>query len=317
MTISICDAIDAYIASYATRVRFSTAQLQRIYLIHFLTWASTRGLVTLAAATPGHIVEYRKHLMTAECHSAKGMRPIAPTTRAERFSAVKRFFVWAVTMRHLVADPTLSVRAPSRQRWQPRGVLTEAEVTALLDAPDRSTEIGIRDAALLELLYSTGLRCAEVAALDLADVDLTEGLVFVRYGKGGKQRLVPVGASAITRLKQYLMQARPLFLKRPGVTALFLASARCGDHGNRLSRSAIRFVVEKAAHRAGLPRRVTPHTLRHSFATHLLRAGADLRHVQELLGHARVDSTERYTHLDAHDVADAHARSHPRGQKRR
>ncbi len=312
--ISIIDAIDNYLTIYATRIRPGTLALQRIYLRHFLDWITARRVFDLAAVTAEHIEAYRIHLGTVEYKSRQGMKRIAPSTRADRFGAVFRFFEWAVTARLLIVDPTVSIRRISRGRWRPRSLLTEAEVAAMLEVPDCREPIGMRDRALLEVFYSTGLRCAEVAGLDVGDVDLVEGVVFVRYGKGGKQRLVPIGESAVAVMKQYLTQARPLFVKRPGVRALFLASLHCGQTGNRLSRSAIRVVVEKAALKAGITRRVTPHTFRHSVSTHLLRAGADLRHVQELLGHSRIDMTERYTHLDVHDLAEAHGRSHPRGK---
>jgi integrase/recombinase XerD len=189
-------------------------------------------------------------------------------------------------------------------------------MATLIEALDRDTTTGLRDRALFELLYSTGLRCAEVTALDLADVDLTDGVVFVRKGKGAKQRLVPSGAAAVEAVKQYLIFARPLLLAHPHVQALFVIGHSRGK-GTRLGKGGIRCAIERAARAANITRRVTPHTFGHSFATHLLRAGADLRHVQELLGHSRIDATERYTHLDVDDLAVAHARSHPRGKTRK
>jgi site-specific recombinase XerD len=189
-------------------------------------------------------------------------------------------------------------------------------MATLIEAPDVETTTGLRDRALFELMYSAGLRCAEVSALDLVDVDLAEGVVFVRNGKGAKQRLVPIGASAVEAVKRYLVFGRPLLLAHPHVQALFVVGRSRGK-GTRLGKGGIRGVIERAVRAANLTHRVTPHTFRHSFATHLLRAGADLRHVQDLLGHSRIDATERYTHLDVGDLAAAHARAHPRGRKRK
>jgi len=164
-------------------------------------------------------------------------------------------------------------------------------------------------------MYSTGLRCAEVSALDLNDVDLTDGLVFVRYAKGAKQRIVPIGESAIEAVKRYVTFARPLIAKHPRVQALFLIG-KCRGKGTRLMKGGIMWTIQKRAREAGITKRVTPHTFRHSFATHLLRAGADLRHVQELLGHIRIDTTECYTHLEVSDLTEAHLRSHPAGKRK-
>lgn len=179
---------------YATRIRPDTVALQCIYLQHFLDWITTRQVFDLAAVTAHDIEAYRTHLGTVEVRSRKGMRPIAASTRADRFAAVCRFFAWTVVARYLIVDPAVSVRRISRGRRKPRGVLTEAEVAAILEAPDCREPIGMRDRALLEFFYSTGLRCAEVAALDVADVDLVDGVVFVRYGKGASSGSCPSGS---------------------------------------------------------------------------------------------------------------------------
>lgn len=162
----------------------------------------------------------------------------------------------------------------------------------------------------MELLYSPGLRRAEVAALDLTDVDLAGGVVFVRSGKGGKSCLVPLGDRAADVERRYVEKERP----RCSGAALFVASERSGAAGRRLAPASIEDRVERAAEKARIGRVVTPHAFRHGPATHLLRAGAGLRHVQAILGHARIDTTEAYTHLDLKDLAAAHARSHPRGR---
>lgn len=315
--IPIAEAINDYLGLYAIRIAASTLTIQRFYLRVFLDWATSHRIADLRAVTREHLAQYEAHLRVVEHQTRAGMKRLTASSRRARLRAVGRFFAWAVSRRLLLADPAASVKREKSEPWQPASVLSEAEMAALVDAPDPETPKGIRDRAILELLYSTGLRRAEIAALDLTDVDLAGGLVFVRSGKEAKQRLVPVGASAAEAIARYLGLARPLFLVSPHVRGLFLSSSRCGHRGKRLGHGAIPIIVADAARKAGITKRVTPHTLRHSFATHLLRAGADLRHVQELLGHSRIDSTERYTHLDVTDLAAAHARSHPRGKKRR
>lgn len=315
--ISIRDTIDDYLAIYATRICTGTLMLQRNYMGHFLDWTTAHLIFDLRAITREHIEQYQTHLRIVEYRARAGMKKLSASTRRNRFNAVSRFFAWAVSSRILLVDPTVAVKREKGGRWQPENVLTEAEIVMLLEAPDPELPKGIRDRAVLELLYSTGLRRAEIAALELTDIDLTECVLFVRKGKGSKQRLVPIGESAVEALTRYLKFARPLFLMHPRVTGLFLVSLHCGQRGRRLGHNSIMNIVQDAARKAGITKRVTTHTLRHSFATHLLRAGADLRHVQELLGHSRIDATECYTHLNVTDLADAHAKAHPRGTTRR
>jgi site-specific recombinase XerD len=314
--VTVGDAIDAWTRIYAARVRPSTARLQCFYLRCFLAWTMTQLLFDLRIVTCEHIQQYQAHLRVVEHRTRAGMKKLTASSRCERFNAVRRFFAWAVESGLLVVDPAVNVRRESRKEWQPANVISEAEMTTLIEAADVETTTGLRDRALFELMYSTGLRCAEVSALDLVDVDLTDGVVFVRHGKGAKQRLVPIGAAAVEAVKRYLIFARPLLLAHPHAQALFVVGRSRGK-GTRLGDGGIRGVIERAVRATNLTCRVTPHTFRHSFATHLLRAGADLRHVQELLGHSRIDATERYTHLDVDDLAAAHARSHPRGTERK
>lgn len=311
--ISIRETIADYLGIYATRVVRGTLINKRNDMGHFLDWITARLIFDLRAVTREHIEQYKLHVQTVECRWRAGMKQLSASSRQRRFNALHCFFAWAVSSRILLVDPAVSVKPEKQRRWQPDNVLTEAEMVMLLDAPDPETPKGIRDRAVLELMYSTGLRRAEVAALELTDIDLTECVLFVRKGKGSKQRLVPIGESAVEALTRYLKFARPLFLMHPRVTGLFLVSLHCGQRGKRLGHNSIMNIVQDAARKAGITKRVTPHTLRHSFATHLLRAGADLRHVQELLGHSRIDATECYTHLDVGDLASAHAKAHPRG----
>jgi len=186
-------------------------------------------------------------------------------------------------------------------------------VARLIESISIETPVGIRNRAIVETFYSTGLRRDELRMLDITDVAISERLVEVRHGKGGRTRTVPLGATASAAITRYVENVRPKLAVRRDEKALFIW-ATAGKRGSRLSRTQIHRIFAEARAAAGIERRVTPHTLRHSFATHLLRAGADLRHVQELLGHARIDTTEIYTHLTIDDLIAAHGRTHPRGR---
>jgi integrase/recombinase XerD len=204
-------------------------------------------------------------------------------------------------------DPAAPVRPPSPPRRLPKAVPLDA-VEAVLDAAGAAgTPAALRDRALLEVLYGSGARISEAVGLDVDDTDLEQGLVRL-LGKGSKQRLVPLGSYATSALEAYLVRARPAFAaKGRGTPAMFLNS-----RGGRLSRQSAWTVLQVAAERAGLAATVSPHTLRHSFATHLLEGGADVRVVQELLGHASVTTTQIYTRVTADHLREVYAAAHPR-----
>lgn len=311
--------VEAYVSALcAAGSRPGTLRLRRVFLSRFVAWLSERRIRDLRHVGPEDLLAYQRHLVTYRYRRSKAEgtppKPLASRSRWDAMAAVCRLFRWLVASRFLVADPSASIQLGQRKRFSPVNVLTEEEAARLLAVPDTRTLIGLRDRALLELLYSSGLRRAEASVLDVTDVDLVNGTVLVRCGKGGKDRLVPLGKNAAEAVRRYLEKARPLLARKPGLMALFLVADRCGQTGNRLSGVAIKYRIALLARSAGIERRVTPHALRHSLATHLLRAGADVRHVQAILGHARVDTTEAYTHLVIGDLARAHARSHPRGR---
>jgi len=205
------------------------------------------------------------------------------------------------------ADPTLNIEPPPRPDRFPK-TLSEAQVEALLAAPDVDTPLGLRDRAMLETLYATGLRVSELTALKLFEVGLNEGVVRV-FGKGSKERLVPLGQVALEWIERYLKEARPQLLAGRNCDAVFVTRRAAG-----LSRQMFWHLVKRHAAQAGIdPARISPHTLRHAFATHLINHGADLRVVQLLLGHADISTTQVYTHVARERLKQLHARHHPRG----
>jgi len=216
-------------------------------------------------------------------------RGIASASVTRRVSTVRNFFRFLAMEDVLEANPLAAVRAPKRERRLP-AILTKEHLTALIEAADETTPHGLRNRALLELMYAAGVRLSEVVGLDLSRVDLDERVLLVR-GKGNKERMVLIGEAAESALRRYLRQGRPQ-LAGPPDEALFL-----NRDGKRLSGRSVQQIVRRYAMRAGLAQRVFPHLLRHSYATHLLDGGAELRVVQELLGHASASTTQIYTHV--------------------
>jgi integrase/recombinase XerD len=229
------------------------------------------------------------------------------TSIARRLSSLRRFYGLLLQQGTIATDPTLRVRAPKLPRRLPKN-LTETQVEALLAVPDVAATLGLRDRAMLETLYATGLRVSELVGLTLAQVALDMGVVRV-LGKGSKERLVPLGEEAVAWLARYLAEARPLLAGAGGSDAMFLTTRAAP-----MTRQAFWALIKRCAVKAGIPRAsLSPHVLRHAFATHLLNHGADLRVVQLLLGHADITTTTIYTHVARERLKKLHAQHHPRG----
>jgi integrase/recombinase XerD len=232
------------------------------------------------------------------------------TTANRRLTVFKRFFRWCLRERLITTDPTLQLLA-ARQAPRVPKTLTESQVEALLAAPDISLALGVRDRTMLELMYASGLRVSELVTLKVFNVGLNENVLRV-LGKGSKERLVPFGEVASVWLTRYLAQARPELLADKQTDDLFVTS-RGVNAGSAMSRVMFWMIVKKHALGAGITVPLSPHTLRHAFATHLLNHGADLRAVQLLLGHADISTTTIYTHVARERLKTLHARHHPRG----
>jgi integrase/recombinase XerD len=227
-------------------------------------------------------------------------------TLARRLSSLRRFYLYFVREGIMQHDPSARVESPRIGRPLPKS-LTESDVESLLDAPDISTSLGMRDKTMLEVLYATGLRVSELTGLTLTQVNLRQGLVRVT-GKGNKERLVPLGAESVEWLQRYLKESRPDLVKNKTPDVIFP-----NRRGETMTRQAFWYLIKRYAQVAGITKPLSPHVLRHAFATHLLNHGADLRVVQMLLGHSDISTTQIYTHVARERLKSLHAQHHPRG----
>jgi integrase/recombinase XerD len=266
-------------------------------LTMWATWLDAQGSSLLAAQR----AEVESFLAAQFRAKAKA------TSIARRLSSLRRFYALQLQQGTLRTDPTLRVRAPKLPRRLPKN-LAERDVETLLAAPSVESTLGLRDRAMLETLYATGLRVSELVGLKLAQVSLDAGVVRV-LGKGSKERLVPLGEEAIGWLERYLATARPALLGDGKADAVFVTARR-----GPLTRQAFWALIKRYAVKAGIPAQsLSPHVLRHAFATHLINHGADLRVVQLLLGHADITTTTIYTHVARERLKSLHAKHHPRG----
>ncbi len=293
--------VDEYLSTLAVERGYSekTVAAYAADLSDFLNFLETQGVSSPEEIKAPHLLLYLSQLRKRE---------LVEETIARRLSSLRGFFKFLVLEHGLQENPLVLIEGPRPKRKLPL-VLSVEEVRRLLEAPEADSPIGLRDRAMLELVYSCGLRVSELIGLCLFDLNLEVGFVRVK-GKGGKERLVPIGDPAKEALKRYLLHGRPKLL-RPGtdVPQVFL-----NRRGKPLTRQRFWQMLKEYALKSGLdPSRVTPHVLRHSFATHLLEGGADLRTVQALLGHTSLSTTQIYTHVQAETLRRIHARYHPRG----
>jgi integrase/recombinase XerD len=229
----------------------------------------------------------------------------ATATISRNLASMRAFYGFLLRDGLIDNDPTANLESPKIEKRLPK-VLSVSEVEALLESPDMGNVAGIRDKAMLELLYATGIRVSELVSLNLSDVNLNMGFLKC-YGKGSKERIIPLGSVSLKAVSEYVMRSRVKLMRQPEEESLFL-----NHHGQRLSRQGFWKIIKKYATTASIDKEITPHTLRHSFATHLLENGADLRSVQEMLGHADISTTQIYTHLTKSRLKEVYAKTHPR-----
>jgi len=278
----------------------NTLDAYRRDLVLYATWLTEQGHDGLLQTTEPDLQHY---FAVRHAHTKA-------TTANRRLTVFKRFFRWALREHQIATDPTLALQSAKQALRVPK-TLTEAQVEALLAAPDVSEALGVRDRTMLELMYASGLRVSELVTLRTLNVSLNDHVLRV-LGKGSKERLVPFGEVAGQWLRQYLATARPELLAGKQTDDLFI-TARGANPGSAMSRVMFWMLVKKYAIAAGIRSPLSPHTLRHAFATHLLNHGADLRAVQMLLGHADISTTTIYTHVARERLAALHRAHHPRG----
>jgi integrase/recombinase XerD len=286
-------------ADYLSFERGLSARTASAYdrdLRRLLAFLVEEGAMEPATVTPAHLRSYIYHLKDRSLSAASIRRALSST---------RTYFSFLLEEGVVAADPSERIEAPRGWRTLP-GVLRVDEVVRLIEAPDPESPLYWRDRAILETLYASGMRVSELVGVRIVDLDTIEGLALV-YGKGGKERIVPLGPAALGALERYLREVRPRLEGGKGEGVVFL-----NHRGRPMTRMSIWRLVRDAAVRAGVESPVSPHTLRHSFATHLLEGGADLASVQELLGHADITTTQIYTHVDREYVRSVHRQFHPR-----
>jgi integrase/recombinase XerD len=300
---TLASLIDAWAAHLAAR-NYSprTLEAQRWALQGFLEWSQQRELTDPKAITKPILESYQRHLFR---YRKINDQPLAVGTQRARLGALQRFFGHLCKTNHLQANPAADLELPRKtQRNLPKG-LAQAEITLLLEIPNTKDPLGLRDRAILETFYATGIRRSELVNLDLGDLDAAGQTLHIRQGKGGKSRVVPIGKKALYWLASYLEQTRPR-LQLQATPALFLSG-----YGERLSAAYLGNWVRRTIQSAHLSRVGSCHLLRHSCATHMLENGADIRFIQQLLGHARLDTTAIYTEVTITALHAIYQSTHP------
>jgi integrase/recombinase XerD len=265
-------------------------------LQQFAAFLTLAGYDSLAEIHSHTLVEYLRKLQ---------LENLKPSSVTRKLAAIRSFFQYMLRERHLKIDPSVTIDSLKTPQRLPK-VLSEKEIDRLLEQPGATTPAKLRDKAMLELMYATGVRVSELVSLKLGDLNMDMGYIRC-FGKGSKERIVPMGGSAQNALTDYLDRARPKIVRRAAEDTLFL-----NHHGRKMSRQGFWQIIQAAARRVDIKTVVTPHMLRHSFATHLLDHGADLRAVQEMLGHADISTTQIYTHVTRTRLKEVYDKTHPR-----
>jgi integrase/recombinase XerD len=302
---SFSDFLEKYkqhllIINYAER----TIEGHVFYLNRFFAWLSQQGVTEITAVTKNHVMDYQAHLYEQINRNGD---PIGPSCQNHVLGIIKSFFRFLRENDYLASDPTRDVAYAKVPKRLPRSILSGSEAKKVIHAPNTKTALGYRDRTILEVLYSTGIRRQELVNLTVQDVDYQEGLVRVNNGKGSKDRVVPIGKIACRYIENYVKQVRPMLAKDPHENHLFLSIL-----GHSPCFSTIEEIVKKHTRKAKIKKTVSPHTFRHTCATHMLRNKANIRHLQELLGHASLESTQVYAHVSITDLKEVHAKCHPR-----
>ncbi len=280
-----------------------TIHNNRLYVGRCLEWLAERGVVRAQDVTRPMLERYQRALFH---HRKQDGMPLSFAGQHVRLTTIQGFFKWLCRHYHITANPAADLELPKVEKRLPRQVLTAREAESILSQPDLGTPQGVRDRAVLEILYSTGMRRKELTGLRLYDLDLERGTVMIREGKGKKDRLLPLGARAAAWLDKYLAEARPKLVVEPDEREVFLCVS-----GKGLTPGVLGNLVHAHVKASGVAKTGSCHLFRHAMATLMLENGADLRFVQQMLGHARLNTTEIYTHVNIRNLIEVHRRTHP------
>lgn len=289
--------VDEY-ASFMSNVRHKSNNTIESYkrdVKQYIAYLSSSGITDFASTTKTTVLSYLLELQKEGRASSTVSRTLA---------SLRSFYVFMIQNGAIAADPTTNLEAPHVEKKPPQ-ILTNREVEFLLEQPASDDNKGVRDRAMLELLYATGIRVSELISLNVTDVNLSMSFIYCRGAK--KERIIPMGNKALEAMTAYIENARRDMIKSEEEKALFV---NCG--GARLSRQGFWKIIKQYQHQANIKKEITPHTLRHSFAAHLLENGADLKSIQEMMGHADISSTQVYSHLVSSKIKDVYAKAHPR-----
>lgn len=285
-----------------------TTESYTINLRFFHDWMVLKNIPGMTMITKDTISNYQGYLYR---YQKKDGAPLSPPTQMGRLIALTTFFRYLVERGYIPTDPTYGLKLPKITKRLPREVLSQSEVLKILNATDTATLLGVRDRAILEVFYSTGIRLSECIDLELSHVDLHQRTLMVVRGKNAKDRVLPLGKMAIFWVTRYLEDVRPLLQRRGGESVLFLTY-----RGRRFNKTGLNKMLRVYAVKAGVKKRASSHCYRHALATHMLQCKADIRYIQELLGHRQLSTTQLYTKVEPRDLRRVHAQCHPREKVR-
>lgn len=273
------------------------------YLKFFIVWCEERGIAEINEITKSILERYQRHIYYRR---TKDDKPLSVKTQEGYLSSIRVFFKWLTRENYIYYNPASEIDSPKMGKRLPRSVLTQAEVERVINLPDINRVLGLRDRAIMETLYSTGIRRMELIGLDMRDLDVKEESLMVREGKGKKDRIIPIGRRAIKWIVKYLEESRPKLLSGKEDVALFVTS-----HGERMKRDNLTDRMHQYVDKAAIGKKGSCHVFRHTMATLMLENGADIRYIQAMLGHAGLAATQIYTHVSIKKLKEIHTATHP------
>lgn len=281
----------------------NTVHSRGIYLKKFIAWCDERGLIKAQEITRPILERYQRHLFLMRKSNGQ---PLSVSGQLSYLNAIRALFRWLTKQNYILYNPASDLELPKATKRLPKHILTAQDAETILNQPDITTDTGIRDRAMMEVLYSTGMRRTELTNLKVTDVDIDRGTVIVRHGKGDKDRMIPIGERAILWIEKYLSEVRPELVIGLSDNILFL-----NTHGDAVGESWLSRIVKKYIEQADINKTGSCHLFRHTMATLMLENGADIRYIQAMLGHAKLDTTQIYTQVSIQKLKDVHTATHP------